>query len=84
MGVRPVALARNFSQGNLQQTGNAYDLAQDPAARLQSGSLEGSNVSAIETMVAMISAARQFEQQMKMLQGVEQREQSASKLLGPQ
>ncbi len=27
LGVRPVALARNFSQGNLQQTGNSYDLA---------------------------------------------------------
>ncbi len=27
MGVRPVALARNFSQGNLQQTGNNLDMA---------------------------------------------------------
>ena len=27
LGVRPVALARNFSQGNLQQTGNSFDLA---------------------------------------------------------
>jgi flagellar basal-body rod protein FlgF len=60
------------------------DLTQDPTARLQNGSLEGSNVSPIETMVAMIAAARQFEQQMKSLQGAEQREQSASKLLGPQ
>jgi flagellar basal-body rod protein FlgF len=40
----------------------------DATARLQSGALEGSNVSAVETMVAMISAARQFEQQMKLLQ----------------
>ena len=55
-----------------------------PGARLQSGALEGSNVSAVETMVAMIAAARQFEQQMKMLQGAEQREQGAAKLLGPQ
>ena len=27
LGVRPVALARNFSQGNLQQTGGSYDMA---------------------------------------------------------
>jgi flagellar basal-body rod protein FlgG len=27
LGVRSVALARNFSQGNLQQTGNPYDMA---------------------------------------------------------
>ena len=51
---------------------------------MQSGALEGSNVSPIETMVAMIAAARQFEQQMKMLQGAEQREQGAAKLLAPQ
>jgi len=60
------------------------DLQADPTARVQSGALEGSNVSPIETMVAMIAAARQFEQQMKMLQGAEQREQGAAKLLAPQ
>lgn len=59
------------------------DLPADPAARLQSGALEGSNVSAVETMVSMISAARQFEHQMKMLQSAEQKEQSATKLLAP-
>ena len=26
-GVRPIATARNFTQGNLQQTGNSLDLA---------------------------------------------------------
>jgi len=60
------------------------DLAADPAARLQSGALEGSNVNAIESMVAMIAAARQFEQQMKALQSAEQKEQSAAKLLTQQ
>jgi flagellar basal-body rod protein FlgF len=60
------------------------DLSADPAARLQSGALEGSNVSPVETMVAMIAAARQFEQQMKMLQSAEQKEQAATKLLAPQ
>jgi flagellar basal-body rod protein FlgF len=57
-------------------------LPADANARLKSGALESSNVNAIETMVAMISAARQFEQQMKMLQSAEQKEQSATKLLG--
>lgn len=60
------------------------DLPADANARLQAGALEGSNVSPVETMVAMIAAARQFEHQMKMLQGAEQREQSAQKLLGTQ
>jgi len=60
------------------------DLAADPAARLQSGALEGSNVNAIESMVAMIAAARQFEQQMKALKTAEQKEQTATKLLTQQ
>ena len=57
------------------------DLPADASARLQSGALEGSNVSPVESMVAMIAAARQFEQQMKMLQTSQEREQSATKLL---
>ena len=61
----------------------AGELDADPAARVQQGALEGSNVSAVETMIAMISAARQFEQQMKMLQSAEQKEQAATKLLSP-
>lgn len=60
----------------------AGDLPADPQARLVSGALEGSNVSPVETMVAMIAAARQFEHQMKSLQGAEQREQAAARLLG--
>ncbi|MCZ2293162.1 MAG: flagellar basal-body rod protein FlgF [Burkholderiales bacterium] len=67
----------------LFRSGDGGDLEADPAARLQSGALEGSNVNAVETMVAMIAAARQFEQQMKSLQTAEQREQSAARLLSP-
>ena len=57
------------------------DLAADPAAKLQSGALEGSNVSRVATMVGMIAAARQFEHQMKMLENAEKQDQQASKLL---
>ena len=57
------------------------DLDADPAARLQDSALEGSNVSPVQTMVAMISAARQFEHQMKLLQTAEKQDQAASKLL---
>ena len=59
------------------------DLAADADALLQRGALEGSNVGAVETMVAMITAARQFEQQMKMLQTAERQEQQAMRLLTP-
>jgi flagellar basal-body rod protein FlgF len=57
------------------------DLPADANARLQDGALEGSNVGAVETMIAMISAARQFEHQMKLLQTAERQEQAAAKLL---
>lgn len=58
------------------------DLPADPAARLQDGTLEGSNVSPVETMVAMIAAGRQFEQQMKLLQIAQTQGQQSAKLLG--
>jgi len=57
------------------------DLPADTNARVQDGALEGSNVSPVETMVAMISAARQFEAQMKMLSTAEGNEKAASQLL---
>ncbi|HSB99704.1 MAG TPA: flagellar basal-body rod protein FlgF [Burkholderiaceae bacterium] len=57
------------------------DLSADPNARLQDGALEGSNVSAVETMIAMIAASRQFEQQMKMVHAAQEKEQGAAKLL---
>ena len=57
------------------------DLSADATARLQDGALEGSNVSAVETMVGMISAARQFEAQMKMLSTAEANEKVAAQLL---
>jgi len=57
------------------------ELAADTNARVQDGALEGSNVSAVETMISMIAAARQFEAQMKMLQTAESDEKAAAQLL---
>lgn len=57
------------------------DLGADPNARVSPGALEGSNVSPIGTMVAMIAAARQFEAQTKLMKAADQNESAASKLL---
>ena len=78
--VSPDAPLRRGEDG-LFRGADGGDLPADASARLQDGALEGSNVSPVESMVAMISAARQFEQQMKMLQTSQEREQSATKLL---
>ena len=59
-------------------------LPSDPLARLQSGVLEGSNVNPIETMVGMIQTARQFEQQMRLLQTAESNDRAAGQLLSLQ
>nr|HRL98835.1 flagellar basal body rod C-terminal domain-containing protein [Acidovorax sp.] len=56
-------------------------LPADPNARMVSGALEGSNVNAVEAMVGMIAASRQFEQQMKLLQTAESDDKSAGQLL---
>jgi flagellar basal-body rod protein FlgF len=61
--------------------GSDGDLSADATARVQDGALEGSNVSAVETMVAMISAARQFEAQMKSLSTAEGNDKTAAQLL---
>jgi flagellar basal-body rod protein FlgF len=54
----------------------------DPKVKVASGTLEGSNVNVVESMVGMIGAARQFELQMKMLTTAEQNEQKAGTVLG--
>ncbi|MFO1330914.1 MAG: flagellar basal body rod protein FlgF [Rubrivivax sp.] len=69
-------------EDGLFRSADGGGLDADPAARVQQGALEGSNVAAVETMVAMIAASRQFEQQMKLLQTAEHNEQVAAKLLG--
>ncbi|MEY4767119.1 MAG: flagellar basal-body rod protein FlgF [Pseudomonadota bacterium] len=68
-------------EDGLFRPADGTELDANPAARVQDGALEGSNVSPIETMVAMIAAARQFETQMKLMQTAEQDEKQAAQLL---
>jgi len=68
-------------EDGLFRAADGADLPADATARVQTEALEGSNVSPVESMVAMIAAARQFEQQMKMLATSQEREQSATRLL---
>jgi flagellar basal-body rod protein FlgF len=53
----------------------------DPAVVLATGAIEGSNVNAVEAMVAMIANARLFEIQMKSIQNADTNAQSANRLL---
>ncbi len=53
----------------------------DPAARVVSGALESSNVNVVEAMVGMISLARQYEMNMKLLSTADSGARDANKLL---
>lgn len=54
----------------------------DVNVNVAAGFLEGSNVNAVEAMVSMISLARQFDMQMKLLTHADNNARQASKILG--
>jgi flagellar basal-body rod protein FlgF len=56
-------------------------LEADPAVRVRQGALEGSNVSAAQAMVSMISQTRLFDFNFKFLQTAEQNSRAANQLL---
>ncbi|MDO8275468.1 MAG: flagellar basal body rod protein FlgF, partial [Serpentinimonas sp.] len=84
--VTPDDAAQRLVRGNdgLFRSANGAPLAADPAATLADGTLEGSNVNPIEAMVGMISVARQYELQLRMLQNAERNDQAATRLLSLQ
>jgi flagellar basal-body rod protein FlgF len=53
----------------------------DPAVAVAHGTLEGSNVSAVDSMVAMISLARSFETQMSLMKNAENNAAKATQIL---
>jgi flagellar basal-body rod protein FlgF len=66
--------------GLFRLPGGAAAPASD-TARLASGFVEGSNVNPVEQMVSMISLARQFEMQLKMIQSADANDRAATQIL---
>lgn len=58
------------------------ELDADPAISVRSGALEGSNVNAIEQMVATMNISRQFEINIKMMKAADELAASGNKLVG--
>ncbi len=78
----------NPTDGQLERGGDGLFRLKDgstaPAdvnAEVVSGSLEGSNVNTVEAMVNMISLARKFDMQMKMLQTADNNARQASQIM---
>ena len=65
----------------LFRTRNGAPAGVDENVKLASEALEGSNVNPVDSMVSMISLARQFEMQIKMLQTADANAGKASQLL---
>ena len=61
------------------KSGQAADA--DPNVRVVPETLEGSNVNSVDAMVSLISLARQFEMQVKMLQTADTNARSAGQIL---
>ena len=71
-------------QGNgLFKSGEETTYISDANVTLESGVLEGSNVSVVEELTNMISLSRQFEVQVKLMSSVEERGRALDRLLQP-
>lgn len=95
LGEEPSAVAvldrlllTNPDQNQLVKGGDGYiydkqkqTFQSDVTVRIATQTLEGSNVNSVDQMVNMISASREFETQLKMMNTVDQNQQSLARLL---
>jgi flagellar basal-body rod protein FlgF len=65
----------------LMRTKDGSAVAADAAVGVAAGSLESSNVNPVDAMVNMISLARQFEMQVKMMRASQENDASAAQIL---
>jgi len=79
--VNPPEAELQRGEDGLFRQANGNPAPVDENVQVASGYLEGSNVNVVDQMVTMISLARQFEMQTKMLQTAEANDQSATQIL---
>lgn len=79
--VNPDPASLQRGDDGLFRTADGQPADADPTVTVAAGALEGSNVNAVAAMVAMITNARQFQMQTKLLQTADQNDQSANQLL---
>ncbi len=78
----------DFNQLQKQSDGllhpvNGQVFAQDPSVAMTAGHLEGSNVSAINELVSVMSLTRNFEMQVRMMKTAETLAQAGTRLMNP-
>ena len=60
---------------------NGEELAADPAVRVRSGALEGSNVNVVDSLVQMISHAKHYDLNVRLMQTADQDARQATQIL---
>jgi flagellar basal-body rod protein FlgF len=79
--VKPVLAEMRKSEDGLFRQKNGAIAVADAAVKIKSGFLESSNVNAVEEMIDVISLARNFEVQVKMMRSAEDNDAALEKLL---
>ncbi len=79
--VNPDPATMKRDDDGLFRTADGNPADADPTVVVAPGALEGSNVNAVAAMVAMITNARQFQMQTKLLESANTNEQAANQLL---
>ena len=79
--VNPETSQLEKGTDGLFRTTNGINAEPDAAVHVVSGSLEESNVNAVDSMIKMIEFSRSFEAQIKLMKVVEENDQSSARLL---
>ena len=77
----PIDELEKSEDGLIRPKNLELEIPADANVKVVSGFIEGSNVNAIHEMTSMLSLARQFEMQVKMMQKVEENSESSARLL---
>jgi flagellar basal-body rod protein FlgF len=80
--VKPEATEVTKNPAGLIVARNGEPFASDETVSVRSGHLEGSNVSAIEEMIAVMNLTREFEIQMKLYRAADGMAESGNRLVG--
>ena len=79
--VNPVTDNLTKGEDGLVRTKDGSIAAPDVGVQLLSGAIEGSNVSAIKSMVKMIELSRQYEMQIKMMKTAEENDAAVTQIM---
>ncbi|WP_369602231.1 flagellar basal-body rod protein FlgF [Hahella sp. SMD15-11] len=79
----PLDTLEKGKDGLVRQKGDAagQPLPPDGTVRLEPGFVEASNVSAVEEMTSILTLARQYEMQVKVMQAADQAEEASARIL---